>query len=69
MQSWHAMVQSRIFYDLDMKNAQQLQKTLAISIVAFHIDLDVVPYREQMMRLTLHLHTTVLSTNTSPYVQ
>ena len=26
----------KIFYDLDMKNAQQLQKTLAISIVAFH---------------------------------
>jgi len=36
MQSWHAMMQSRFFYDLDMKNAQQLQKTLAISIVAFH---------------------------------
>ena len=39
MQSWHAMLQSRIFYDLDMKNARQLQKILAISIVAFHEDL------------------------------
>ena len=66
MQSWHAMMQSRIFYDLDMKNAWQLQKTLAISIDAFHVDL------KKRTNIDIIFICTPLylgSSNTSPYVQ